>query len=142
MLYLLVRKGITPALSGVPDDSSREANTSMTARIDLFWRFKGTMTSHLSFRATGPYAPCIARVGEGEDAFGTLLLVVYYLRQALLGRSLGITDSSFDSRGNALLTAGLQRLDDQLTEIQLASLMRLFVAREHGVAVLSGLGSH
>jgi hypothetical protein len=26
----------------------------VTARIDLFWRFKGTMTSDLSFRAAGP----------------------------------------------------------------------------------------
>jgi hypothetical protein len=54
VLYLLVKKGITPALSGRPDGRSREGNTSLTARFDLFWRFKGTMTSDLSFRAAGP----------------------------------------------------------------------------------------
>jgi NAD(P)-dependent dehydrogenase (short-subunit alcohol dehydrogenase family) len=54
ILYLLVRKGITPALSGVPDGRNHEGNTSITARIDLFWQFKGTMTSYRSFRAAGP----------------------------------------------------------------------------------------
>jgi hypothetical protein len=52
--YLLVREGITPALSGAPDDRNREGNTSITARIALFSRFEGTMTSDLSFRAAGP----------------------------------------------------------------------------------------
>jgi hypothetical protein len=37
-----------------PPHRNREANTSITARIDLFWHFKGTMTSYLSFRAAGP----------------------------------------------------------------------------------------
>jgi hypothetical protein len=54
VLYLLVRKGVAPALSGVPDGRNYEGNTSITAKIDLFWRFKGTMTSDLSFRAAGP----------------------------------------------------------------------------------------
>src|SRR5215216_786101 len=49
LLYLLVRKGMTPALSGVPDTKNRKGDTSITARIDLFWRFKGVMTSYRSF---------------------------------------------------------------------------------------------
>jgi hypothetical protein len=36
LLYLLVRKGITPALSGMPDGRNCKGNTSITARIDLF----------------------------------------------------------------------------------------------------------
>jgi hypothetical protein len=54
LLYLLVSKGIAPPLSGAPDGKNRKANTSITAKIDLFYRFKGTMTSDLSFRAAGP----------------------------------------------------------------------------------------
>jgi hypothetical protein len=54
LLSLLVRKGVAPALSGVPDDRNREGNTFITAKIDLFWRFKGPMTAYLSFRAAGP----------------------------------------------------------------------------------------
>jgi hypothetical protein len=57
LLYLLVRKRVTPALSGVPDGGNPEGNTLITARSDLLWRFKGTITSSLSFRATGPYSP-------------------------------------------------------------------------------------
>jgi hypothetical protein len=54
LLYLLVRKGVIPALSGVRDGGNREENAAVSVRIDLFWHFKGTMTSYLSFRAAGP----------------------------------------------------------------------------------------
>jgi hypothetical protein len=54
LLYLLVRKGVAPALSGVPDGRNRKGNTSIIARIDLFERFKGTIASDLSVRAAGP----------------------------------------------------------------------------------------
>ena len=54
VLYLLVGKGMTPALSGVPDARNGKENTSPTATIDLFWRFNGTMTSYRSLRAAGP----------------------------------------------------------------------------------------
>jgi hypothetical protein len=54
LLYLFVRKGITPALAGALDGRNREGNMPLTASIDLFWRFKGTMAPHLSFRAAGP----------------------------------------------------------------------------------------
>jgi hypothetical protein len=34
--YLLVRKGVTPALSGVRDGRNREGNAPVIGRIDLF----------------------------------------------------------------------------------------------------------
>src|SRR5262249_4622450 len=55
LLSLFVKKGITPALSDVSDGRNREGNTSITAKIDLFWRFKGTMTSYLIY---GPTRVC------------------------------------------------------------------------------------
>jgi hypothetical protein len=42
VLYLLVRKGVTPALSGMPGSRNREGHTPIIARIDLFGCFKGT----------------------------------------------------------------------------------------------------
>jgi hypothetical protein len=36
----------------------------ITARIDLFWRFDGTMTSDLSFRAVGPSRACPSASGR------------------------------------------------------------------------------
>jgi len=54
LLYVLVRKGLMPVLSGVPDGRNCEGNMLISPRIDLFWHFKGTMTSYLSFRAVGP----------------------------------------------------------------------------------------
>jgi hypothetical protein len=64
LFYLLVKKGIISVLSGVRDGRNREGNTPLTVKIDLFRRFKGTMTSYLSFRAVGP-SPEISRGVSG-----------------------------------------------------------------------------
>jgi hypothetical protein len=54
LLDLLVRKGVTPALSGVHDGRNRQGHAPIMGRIDLLWRFKSTMTPYLNFRAAGP----------------------------------------------------------------------------------------
>jgi hypothetical protein len=50
---LRVITGVTPVLSGRGDGRNHEGNTPILARIDLCCRFKGIMTSSLSFRAAG-----------------------------------------------------------------------------------------
>jgi hypothetical protein len=52
--YRLVRNGSIPAPSGASDGRNRQGTTLLTMSIDRLWRFTGTMTSALSFRAAGP----------------------------------------------------------------------------------------
>src|SRR5215510_560953 len=66
LLYLLVREGITPALSGALDDRNGEGNPSITARIALCSHSEGTMTSNLSFRAAGPNVGTKRRCSRAE----------------------------------------------------------------------------
>jgi hypothetical protein len=79
LLYLFVKKGIIPALSDVSDARNRERNTSITSKSDLFWQFKGTMTSYLNFRAVGPTKTCL---GDNFDARETIWWIVALIRLA------------------------------------------------------------
>jgi hypothetical protein len=87
-LYLLVKKGIIPAMSGVPDGRNREGNTSITAKIGLFWRFKGTMTSYRSFRAAGPYKGTRALAARAFSSARSSGAIGLTFKQTILSASL------------------------------------------------------